>query len=289
MSGVFFVPDSFCYNISYELKGGLNMLENKVAIVTAASRGIGLAISHRLVEEGAIVYMAVRDSEKNRKLVQELHAENDRYRHVIYDAYDFSSYEPMMKEVAEKEGKIDILINNFGHTDTKKDLTLLEGDSEAFFDVVNINLASVYYTCKYAIPYMQEQNQGSIINISSVAGNTPDISRLAYSTSKAAVNSLTKNIAVQYAQNGIRANAILPGLVATDAALNNMSESFLNTFLKHVPLKRVATPDDIANLAVFLASDQSSFITGELIPVAGGFGLPTPIYGDVMEDASRRG
>ncbi|CAM4036307.1 7alpha-hydroxysteroid dehydrogenase [Catellicoccus marimammalium] len=265
------------------------MLENKVAVVTAASRGIGLAISHRLVEEGAIVYMAVRDSEKNRKLVQELHAENDRYRHVIYDAYDFSSYEPMMKEVAEKEGKIDILINNFGHTDTKKDLTLLEGDSEAFFDVVNINLASVYYTCKYAIPYMQEQNQGSIINISSVAGNTPDISRLAYSTSKAAVNSLTKNIAVQYAQNGIRANAILPGLVATDAALNNMSESFLNTFLKHVPLKRVATPDDIANLAVFLASDQSSFITGELIPVAGGFGLPTPIYGDVMEDASRRG
>ena len=265
------------------------MLENKVAIVTAASRGIGLAISHRLVEEGAIVYMAVRDSEKNRKLVQELHAENDRYRHVIYDAYDFSSYEPMMEEVAEKEGKIDILINNFGHTDTKKDLTLLEGDSEAFFDVVNINLASVYYTCKYAIPYMQEHNQGSIINISSVAGNTPDISRLAYSTSKAAVNSLTKNIAVQYAQNGIRANAILPGLVATDAALNNMSESFLNTFLKHVPLKRVATPDDIANLAVFLASDQSSFITGELIPVAGGFGLPTPIYGDVMEDASRRG
>lgn len=265
------------------------MLKNKVAVVTAASRGIGLEISKRFVEEGATVYMAVRDSEKNRQLTARLHEENERFYHVIYDAYDFSSYKPMIDEVVAKEGKIDILVNNFGHTNSQKDFTLTEGDSEEFFNIININLASVYYTCKYALPALKKAENSSIINISSVAGITPDVSRLAYSTSKAAINSLTKNIAVQYARDGVRSNAILPGLVATDAAMNNMSEGFLTTFLKHVPLNRIAKAEDIANLAVFLASDQASFITGELIPVAGGFGLATPIYGDVMENMENRG
>ena len=264
-------------------------LNNKVAIVTAASRGIGLEISKQFVAEGATVYMAVRDSEKNRKLTKELHEENDRFRFVFYDAYDIESYKSMIDEVFAETKRIDILVNNFGHTDTTRDITLTEGDSETFFDILNINVASVYYTAKYAIPYMSKnENGGSIINISSVAGTIPDVSRIAYSTSKAAVNSLTKNIATQYARANIRANAILPGLVATDAAMNNMSDDFLNTFLKHVPLNRVAKPEDIANAAVFLASDKSSFITGELIPVAGGFGLSTPIYGDVMENFNNR-
>lgn len=264
-------------------------LENKVAIVTAASRGIGLEISKQFVNEGATVYMAVRNSEKNRKLTKELHEQNDRFRFVFYDAYDVESYKPMIDEVFNETKRIDILVNNFGHTDTSKDITLTEGDSETFFDILNINVASVYYTSKYAIPYMTKtEDGGNIINISSIAGTTPDISRIAYSTSKAAVNSLTTNIATQYARANIRSNAILPGLVATDAAMNNMSDEFLGTFLKHVPLNRVATVEDIANLAVFLASDKSSFITGELIPVAGGFGLPTPIYGDVMEDFTNR-
>lgn len=265
-------------------------LTNKVAIVTAASRGIGLEITHQFVKAGATVYMAVRDSEKNRKLTKELHEQNDHYRFVFYDAYDLDSYKPMIDQVFEETKKIDILVNNFGHTDTKNDLTLTEGDSGTFFDVLNINVASVYYTCKYAIPYMsQQESGGNIINISSVAGSTPDVSRIAYSTSKSAINSLTQDIATQYARANIRSNAILPGLVATDAAMNNMSDDFLNTFLKHVPLNRIAKPEDIANLAVFLASDRASFITGELIPVAGGFGLSTPIYGDVMENLNKRG
>lgn len=268
----------------------MSNLENKVAIVTAASRGIGLAITKQYVKDGAIVYMAVRDSEKNRKLTEELHAENDRYRRVFYDAYDFDSYKTMIDEVYQKEGRIDILVNNFGHTDVKRDKTLVEGDSEAFFDILNTDVASVYYTSKYAVEHMIEQGTGgSIVNISSVAGSTPDVSRLAYTTSKAAINSLTRNIAVQYARQNIRSNAILPGLVATDSAMQNMSEAFMNTFLKHVPLNRIATPEDIATVASFLASDDASFVTGELVPVAGGFGLPTPIYGDVMMDENRRG
>lgn len=258
-------------------------LENKVAIVTAASRGIGLAITKKFVEEGAIVYMAVRDSEKNRKLTAEMHAENPNYRSVIYNAFDFDTYEPMIQEVVKDAGHLDILVNNFGTTNVKEDTTLVDGNSEAFFDIVNKNLASVYYTSKYAVKAMKDQeNGGNIINISSVAGTNPDVSRLAYGVSKAAINSLTQQTAVEYARDGIRANAVLPGFVGTDGAMQNMSQSFLDGFLKHVPLDEIVKPEDIANMVAFLASDKSRYVTGELIPVAGGFGLPTPIFGDVM-------
>ena len=258
-------------------------LENKVAIVTAASRGIGLAITKKFVEEGAIVYMAVRDSEKNRKLTAEMHAENPNYRSVIYNAFDFDTYEPMIQEVVKDAGHLDILVNNFGTTNVKEDTTLVDGNSEAFFDIVNKNLASVYYTSKYAVKAMKgQENGGNIINISSVAGTNPDVSRLAYGVSKAAINSLTQQTAVEYARDGIRANAVLPGFVGTDGAMQNMSQSFLDGFLKHVPLDEIVRPEDIANMVAFLASDESRYVTGELIPVAGGFGLPTPIFGDVM-------
>lgn len=258
-------------------------LTNKVAIVTASSRGIGLEISKQIVAAGATVYMAVRDSEKNRALTTKLHAENDHYHTVFYDAFDIDTYQPMIDNVVNDAGHLDILVNNFGTTDVKHDKTLVDGDSKRFFEIVEEDIASVYYTSKYAVMQMMKQaNGGSIINISSVAGTTPDVSRLAYTTSKAAINSLTRNIAVQYARNNIRVNAVLPGLVKTDGAMQNMSQDFLDTFLKHVPLNRIATPADIAKAVLFLASDDADFITGQLLPVAGGFGLPTPIYGDVM-------
>mgnify|MGYP002610827809 FL=1 len=265
-------------------------LENKTAIVTAASRGIGLAIAEKLVEQGAIVYMAVRDSEKNRQLTARLHEQNENFRSVFYDAFDFATYAPMIQEVVQDAGHLDILVNNFGTTDVKKDTTLVDGDSQTFFDIVDKNIASVYYTSKYAVKVMREQESGGdIINISSVAGTTPDISRLAYGVSKAAINSLTKQTAVEYARDKIRANAVLPGFVGTDGALQNMSKSFLDGFLKHVPLNEVVKPVDIANMVAFLASDKARYVTGELITVAGGFGLPTPIYGDAMSGSIKKG
>ncbi|HBG0411818.1 TPA: SDR family oxidoreductase, partial [Clostridioides difficile] len=148
------------------------------------------------------------------------------------------------------------------------------------FDTVNTNLKSVYLPCKAAIPHMIKNGKGSIVNISSIGSVLPDLSRIAYCVSKAAINSLTQNIATQYAKDNVRCNAVLPGLIATKAALDNMSPEFIKEFLKHVPLNRIGEPDDIAKAVLFYASDDSSFITGDLLEVAGGFGLPTPQFAD---------
>ena len=263
-------------------------LTGKVAIVTASSRGIGFAITQKFVEDGATVYMAVRDSEKNRKLTSDLHSQNERYRSVIYNAMDTSSYEPMIDEVVKDAGHLDILVNNFGTTDVIHDKTLTTGDPDKFFDIVQEDIASVYYSSRYAAEQMvKQENGGNIVNISSIAGTTPDVSRLAYTTSKAAINSLTRNIATQYARQKVRCNAVLPGLVKTDGAMQNMSQEFLDTFLKNVPMGEIVEPKDIANAVAFLASDEARYITGELLPVCGGFGMPTPIYGDVMNGSSK--
>ena len=130
---------------------------------------------------------------------------------------------------------------------------------------------------------MLKQNSGVIVNVSSIGSLLPDIARLGYGVSKAAINSLTQNIAVQYAKQNIRCNAVLPGLIATDAAIKNMSDDFIDSFLKHVPLHRFGQPEDIANAVLFLVSDDSSFITGQLLEVAGGFGIASPMYGELTK------
>ena len=130
---------------------------------------------------------------------------------------------------------------------------------------------------------MANSGGGSIINISSVGGIVPDISQVAYGTSKAAINYLTKLIAVQEAHNNIRCNAVLPGMINTEALEKNLSKDFRNLFIKHIPLKRIGLPEEIANAVVYFASDESKYTTGQILAVSGGFGLATPIYGDLQD------
>ena len=139
-----------------------------------------------------------------------------------------------------------------------------------------------------AAKHMAVHGGGSIINISSVGGLVPDISQVAYGTSKAAINYLTKLIAVQEAKNKIRCNAVLPGMTATEAVEKNLSEEFRTLFLRHIPLNRIGLPEDIAEAVVFFASDASSYTTGQILTVSGGFGLATPVYGDLAGKQSRR-
>ena len=245
----------------------MKRLEGKIALVTSGTRGIGLQTVKTLAANGATVYIGARRLDAAQEICEELEVDNYKAKPVYFDATKEETYKTMVEEVIKDAGRIDILVNNFGTTDT-------------FFDTVNTNLKSVYLPCKAVVPYMIKNGGGSIINISTIGSIVPDLGRLGYVVSKSGVNALTENIAVQYARHNIRCNAVLPGLIATDAALNNMSQEFIDSFLKHVPLNRFGLPTDIANAVLFLASDESSFITGEILSVAGGFAKPSPLYGD---------
>ncbi|MGL4992186.1 MAG: 7alpha-hydroxysteroid dehydrogenase [Sarcina sp.] len=258
----------------------MKRLEGKVAIVTAASRGIGFESAKILADNGAKVYVAGIEEEG---AVEKIKADGGQADFVYFDAFNKNSYFEMIDHVHNKEGRLDILVNNFGSTNVKLDRNVVDGDTDAFFNILETNIGSVYLTAKKAIPYMIENGGGSIINISSVGSVVPDISRTAYCVSKAAINSLTQNIALQYANKNIRCNAILPGLVATKAALNNMTDEFRESFIKHVPLGKMGEPEDIAKAVLYYASDDSSYVTGMIHQVCGGFALGTPQYAEYME------
>ncbi len=261
-------------------------LKDKVVIVTASTRGIGLAVTEACAKEGAVVYMAARNLERAEKEAALLSNEGFKVKCVYNDAGVPESYTSMAETVAKNEGRIDVLVNNFGTSDPKRDLDLANTDTDVFIDTVTLNLRSVFMASKAVLGYMT--NGGSIINISSVGGSVPDISQIAYGTSKAAINYLTKLIAVHEAKHKIRCNAVLPGMTATDAVKEKLSEDFRALFLKHTPLGRMGFPKEIAAAAVYFASDDSAYTTGQILTVSGGFGLATPVYGDLKDKSGRR-
>ena len=216
----------------------MKKLTDKIALVTSASRGIGLACALKLAEHGATVYMGVRRMEDTQKICDDYRNKGYQMIPVFFNAAQKETYDQMVQDICEKEHRI-------------------------------------------VIPHMME-NGGSIINISSIGGMIPDVTRIGYGVSKAAINNITQQIAIQYARNHIRCNAVLPGLTATDAALKNMPETFIQSFLSHVPLNRMGKPEDIANAVLFFASEDSSYITGHILDVAGGYGLGTPQYADTI-------
>ena len=261
-------------------------LKDKVVIVTASTRGIGLAVAEACAGEGAVVYMAARNLERAEREAARLNSEGGRVRCVYNDASVPESYASMAETVAKNEGRIDVLVNNFGTSDPKRDLDLASTDADVFIDTVTLNLRSVFMASKAVLAYMK--NGGSIINISSVGGSVPDISQIAYGTSKAAINYLTKLIAVHEAKNKIRCNAVLPGMTATDAVKEKLSDDFRALFLKHIPLGRMGLPEEIASAVVYFASDDSAYTTGQILTVSGGFGVATPVYGDLKDRLNRR-
>lgn len=263
-------------------------LTDKVVLITASTRGIGLACVQACAKEGAVVYMAARNLEKARQTAEELNEQGFRVKCVFNDASLPESFSAMVEKVVKEEGRIDVLVNNFGTSDPKQDLDFANTDPQVFLDTVNINLRSVYISGQAAVKHMRRQGRGSIINISSVGGTVPDISQVGYGTSKAAINYLTKLIAVHEARSGIRCNAVLPGMTATDAVRDKLSESFRELFFRHTPLHRMGTPEEIAAAVVYFASDESAFTTGQILSVSGGFGLATPVYGELAGKSVRR-
>lgn len=255
-------------------------LNNKVALVTSATRGIGFASALKLAQEGAIVYLGVRRMEDTQAICDKY--PNLKMIPVYFDAYKKETYKTMIDIIIKKEGRLDILVNNFGTSTPSKDFDLINTDEEYFFDTIQANVGTVYSISKNVIPHMIKNGGGSIVNISSIGGTVPDISRIAYGVSKSGVNNITQQIAMQYAKDKIRCNAVLPGMIATEAVSGNMPEEFQKSFLSHVPLNRMGKPEDIANAVAFFASEDSSYITGCIMEVSGGYHLGTPQYADFV-------
>ena len=259
-------------------------LQDKVILVTASTRGIGLAVVKKCAEEGARVYMAARDMER----AQEIANTMDNVKCVYNDATKPETFTSMVEDVVKDAGRIDVLVNNFGTSNPGKDLDFSNTDFQVFLDTVNLNLRSVFIASQAAAKLMAKHDGGSIINISSVGSLVPDISQIAYGTSKAAINYLTKLIAVHEAKHHIRCNAVLPGMTATEAVDKHLSEDFKNLFLRHIPLSRMGLPEEIAEAVCYFASDASAYTTGQILAVSGGFGLGTPVYGDAVTKKTKR-
>ena len=259
-------------------------LKDKVVLITASTRGIGLACAKKCAKEGARVYMAARNVERAQEIANTLNG----VKCVYNDAMKPETFTSMVEDVVKDAGRIDVLVNNFGTSNPGKDLDFAHTDPQVFLNTVNLNLRSVFMASQAAAKYMAQQQNGSIINISSVGGLVPDISQVAYGTSKAAINYLTKLIAVHEAKHSIRCNAVLPGMTATEAVEKNLTEEFRNLFLRHIPLGRIGLPEEIAEAVVYFACDASAYTTGQILTVSGGFGLATPVYGDLANKANRR-
>ena len=259
-------------------------LTDKVILVTASTRGIGLAIVKKCAAEGAQVYMAARDMERAREIAKTLHG----VKCVYNDAAKPETFSSMVDDVVSDAGRIDVLVNNFGTSNPGKDLDFSNTDPQIFLDTVSLNLRSVFMASQEAVKHMGKQGGGSIVNISSVGGLVPDISQIAYGTSKAAINYLTKLIAVQEAVHHIRCNAVLPGMTATEAVEAHLSADFRNLFMRHIPLGRMGLPEEIAEAVCYFAGDASAYTTGQILTVSGGFGLGTPVYGDLITRKVKR-
>lgn len=253
-------------------------LENKVALVTASTRGIGWACVERLAKEGAVVYMASTEKEIKvvRRKVEKLCKTGLDIRPIVYDAFDADTYKPMIDTILEAGG-LDIIVNNFGYTNVEKDLSISEISYENFEKIVNANLKSVILPIQYAFPYMKEHG-GSIINIASVAAHFTTPTELAYGTAKSSICYLTKMAAAQMAQYQIRCNAVLPGMTATDSVRYLMSQEKQDKFVRHIPLGRMMEPEEISAAVAYFASDESTMTTGQLLEVAGGYGIAGPTF-----------
>ncbi|KEZ50061.1 3-oxoacyl-[acyl-carrier-protein] reductase [Metabacillus indicus] len=243
------------------------MTESKTALVTGASRGIGRAIALELARNGINVAVNYAGSEaKANEVVDEIKALGREAFAVQADVSDSESVSAMVKETVERFGRLDILINNAGIT--KDNLLMRMKDSE-WDDVININLKGVFLTTKAVTRQMMKQRYGRIINIASIVGVSGNPGQANYVAAKAGVIGLTKTAAKELSSRNITVNAIAPGFITTDMT-DKLTEDVKNEMLKQIPLARFGEASDIAHTAVFLASEKSSYITGQTIHVDGG-------------------
>ena len=246
------------------------MLKNKIALITGAGRGIGRAIAIALAKEGAEVVINYNGSEERAKEVKQTIEENGGKASIYKcNVRDFAACEAMIKDIVKEYGHLDILVNNAGIT---KDGLIMKMKEEDFDSVLNVNLKGTFNTIRHSARQMLKQRSGKIINISSVSGILGNVGQANYAASKAGVIGLTKTMARELGSRGITVNAIAPGFVDTEMT-EVLSEEIRENACKQIILGRFGKPEDIANTAVFLASDEADYITGQVISVDGGMNV----------------
>jgi 3-oxoacyl-[acyl-carrier protein] reductase len=249
----------------------MKMIENKVAIVTGGSRGIGEAIALKFAENGAhVAFSYVSSDEKAKVLEEKLQSFGVKVKAYKSNAADFSDCEKMVNEVIKEFGTVDILVNNAG---ISKDNLLLRMTAEQWDEVIATNLKSVFNMTKQVIRSMMKSRKGSIINMSSIIGMRGNAGQSSYAASKAGIIGFTKSIAAELGSRNIRCNAIAPGFVETDMTHYLKEGEAAISFLEKIPLNKFGSADEIANVALFLAGDMSSYVTGQVISVCGGLNM----------------
>lgn len=245
----------------------MNLLEGKTAIVTGATRGIGKGIAQVFAQNGANVAFTYSSSvEAAQELEKELNDLGVKAKGYQSNAADFDQAQELAQDVLETFGSIDILVNNAGIT---KDNLLMRMSEEDFDKVIEVNLKSVFNMTKAVQKTMLKQRQGSIINMSSVVGVKGNAGQANYAASKAGIIGFTKSVALELGSRSIRSNVIAPGFIETEMT-DKLDEKTVEGWRNAIPLKRGGTPEDIANACLFLASDLSSYVTGQVINVDGG-------------------
>ena len=245
----------------------MKLLEGKVALVTGATRGIGKAIALMFAQQGADVAFTFRSSAAAaEQITQELESYGVKAKAFASDAASFDDAHQVVKQVVAEFGRVDVLVNNAGIT---KDGLMMRMSEQQWDDVINNNLKSAFNFTHAVTPAMARRRAGSIINISSVVGTNGNAGQCNYAASKAGLIGLTMSFAKEMGSRGIRCNAIAPGFITTDMT-DKLNDATKEAIIASVSLGRMGTVEDIANVALFLASDMSSYITGETIKVTGG-------------------
>lgn len=246
----------------------MKQLQGKTALITGASRGIGYAIAHKFAVEGANIAITHSSNHGPSAALTEALQELGSGKVSVYrsDAADFASATSLVQRVLHEFGRLDILVNNAGIT---RDGLLLRMGEHTWDEVLRVNLKSCFNTINAATGTFLKQRSGTIINISSIVGIKGNAGQTNYAASKAGMIGFTKSVALELGPRNIRANVIAPGFIAT-AMTQNLNENIKKDWERMIPLRRVGLPEEVANCALFLASDASSYITGQVIQVDGG-------------------